>query len=100
MVWVPSSRVQDTPLQQYLLSSLCLFDSIFQAYFGLISYAKFCLRNLFQCLTRKEKDSFSLFMVMIAKSGSSITRKKWQPSYKKCMYSIFLTYRAYLEPQK
>ena len=31
MVWVLGSGVQDTPLQQFLLSILYSFDSIFQA---------------------------------------------------------------------
>ena len=34
------------------------------------------------------------------KNVSSVTRKKFEPLYKKCIYLIFLTYSAYLEPQK
>ena len=61
MVWFLSNGVQDTPLQQFFLSSLYLFDSIFS---GIVWIDKLhtCVKGTcFNIKQRTRKNTFSHF---------------------------------------
>ena len=78
MVWALSIGVEETLLQQLLLSSPYLFDSIFQVQFGLISCIN-VLKEFVSVFNKKteKKNTVPLFMVMVAKrekNASSIIR--------------------------